>query len=62
MEQAITVIYILAEHPETIAEKLIKEIAACLLDKTTQDKEEQQNNQNGKYVLSCLDTCCYSTD
>lgn len=46
MEKAITVIYVLAEHPETIAENIIKKIAACLLDKTTQDKEEPRNNQN----------------
>ncbi|XP_066028149.1 condensin complex subunit 1 [Pocillopora verrucosa] len=46
MEKAITVIYVLAEHPETIAENVIKKIAACLLDKTTQDKEEPRNNQN----------------
>ena len=51
MEKAVTVIYVLAEHPETIAENIIKKIAACLLDKTTQDKEEPRNNQNGKYVV-----------
>jgi len=54
MEQALNVIYFLAEHPEKIAENLIKKIAACLLDKITQDKatseEEQgsQNKENGK--------------
>lgn len=56
MEKAITVIYVLAEHPETIAENVIKKIAACLLDKTTQDKEEPRNNQNGKYVVWCFKT------
>lgn len=56
MEQAITVIYFLAEHPEAIAEKIIKKIAACLLDKTTQDKEGQgsQDHHNGKYILTFL--------
>ena len=54
MEQALNVIYFLAEHPEKIAENLVKKIAACLLDKTTQDKatsEEEQGSQdkeNGK--------------
>ena len=54
MEQALNVIYFLAEHPETIAENLIKKIAACLLDKTTQDTvdreagEETQDKENGK--------------
>lgn len=49
MEQALNVIYFLAEHPEKIAEKLVKKIAACLLDKTTQDKatsEEEQGSQD----------------
>ncbi|KAJ7379610.1 meiotic chromosome condensation [Desmophyllum pertusum] len=52
MEQALNVIYFLAEHPETIAENLIKKIAACLLDKTTQDNvdreegEETQDKEN----------------
>lgn len=49
MEQALNVIYFLAEHPEKIAENLVKKIAACLLDKTTQDKatsEEEQGSQD----------------
>ncbi|KAJ7379614.1 meiotic chromosome condensation [Desmophyllum pertusum] len=52
MEQALNVIYFLAEHPETIAENLIKKIAACLLDKPTQDNvdreegEETQDKEN----------------
>ena len=56
MEQALNVIYFLAEHPEKIAENLVKKIAACLLDKTTQDKatsEEDQGSQdkeNGKKI------------
>lgn len=54
MEQALNVIYFLAEHPEKIAENIIKKIAACLLDKTTQDKvvteegEGSQATENGK--------------
>jgi len=54
MEQALNVIYSLAEHPEKIAENLIKKIAACLLDKMTQDKatsdDEQgsEDKENGK--------------
>lgn len=54
MEQALNVVYFLAEHPEKIAENIIKKIAACLLDKTTQDKaasEEEdgsQDKENGK--------------
>ena len=54
MEQALNVIYFLAEHPEKIAENIIKRIAACLLDKTTQDRvateegETSQDNENGK--------------
>ena len=62
MEQALNVIYFLAEHPEKIAENLVKKIAACLLDKTTQDKatsEEEQGSQdkeNGK-KKSTYDLC-----
>ena len=53
MEQALNVIYFLAEHPETIAESIIKKIAACLLDKpeNTVDPEEEttsEREENGK--------------
>ena len=57
MEQALNVIYFLAEHPEKIAENLIKKMAACLLDKITQDRatseEEQgsQDKQNGNLKI-----------
>lgn len=56
MEQALNVIYFLAEHPEKIAGIIIKKIAACLLDKATQDKVDteagngSQDNKNGKNV------------
>lgn len=62
MEQALNVIYFLAEHPEKIAENLVKKIAACLLDKTTQDKassEDEQGSQdkeNGKKTtMTCVE-------
>lgn len=53
MEQALNVIYFLAEHPETIAESIIKKIAACLLDKSENsvDAEEEttsEKRENGK--------------
>lgn len=54
VEQALNVVYFLAEHPEKIAENIIKKIAACLLDKTTQDMvvteegEGSQDTENGK--------------
>ena len=57
MEQALNVIYFLAEHPEKITENLIKKIAACLLDKITLDKaspEQEQGSQdkhNGKLKI-----------
>lgn len=58
MEQALNVIYFLAEHPERVAGIIIKKIAACLLDKTTQDKLDteaadagSQDNENGKSAL-----------
>ena len=60
MEQALNVIYFLAEHPEKVAENLIKKIAACLLDKITPDKaspEEEhgsQDKQNGNLKIQTL--------
>jgi len=51
MEQALNVIYSLAEHPEKLAENLIKKIAADMLgeDKATPDEEqESQDKENGK--------------
>lgn len=50
MEQALNVIYFLAEHPETIAENIIKKIAACLLDKSENmvDPEEETTSDRGE--------------
>ena len=50
MEQALNVIYFLAEHPETIAESIIKKIAACLLDKSENsvDAEEETTSEKGE--------------
>jgi len=53
MEQALNVIYFLAEHPETIAENIIKKLAASLLDKTEnsvdeEEGKESQDKDNGK--------------
>lgn len=50
MEQALNVIYFLAEHPETIAENIIKKIAACLLDKSENsvDAEEETTSEKGE--------------
>ena len=53
MEQALNVIYFLAEHPETIAENIIKKLAASLLDKSrnhgdTEERSESQDQENGK--------------
>lgn len=53
MEQALNVIYFLAEHPETIAENIIKKIAACLLDKSEnmvdpQEETTLDRGENGK--------------
>ena len=57
MEQALSVIYFLAEHPETIAENIIKKMAACLLEKSenkvdTDDGTESQDKENGKQMLT----------
>ena len=63
MEQALNVIYFLAEHPETITENLIKKIAACLLEKSdnkvdtdegteSQDKEDGKNSTNVNWFSS----------
>ena len=57
VEQALNVIYFLAEHPETIADNIIKKLAACLLDKSqnhehTEDISESQDSENGKNATS----------
>ena len=60
MEQALNVIYFLAEHPETIAENIIKKLAASLLDKSqnhldTEERSDSQDQENGKNAkLNCV--------
>ena len=59
MEQALNVIYFLAEHPETIAENIIKKLASCLLDKShnhldTDERSDSQDNENGKNATIVL--------
>ena len=53
MEQALNVIYFLAEHPETIAENILQKIATCLLEKSdnntdTEDSPKSPETENGK--------------
>ena len=53
VEQSLNVIYFLAEHPEKIAESIIKKLAACLLDKADVDTgtEQSQDKENGRKCL-----------
>jgi len=51
MEQALNVIYFLAEHPETIAENILQKIATCLLEKSdsntdTEDSPKSRETEN----------------
>lgn len=53
MEQALNVIYFLAEHPETIAENILQKMATCLLEKSdnnadTEDSPKSRETENGK--------------
>lgn len=53
MEQALNVIYFLAEHPETIAENILQKMATCLLEKSdnntdTEDSPKSPETENGK--------------
>lgn len=53
MEQALNVIYFLAEHPETIAEDILQKMATCLLEKSdnntdTEDSPKSCETDNGK--------------
>ncbi|XP_015767731.1 PREDICTED: condensin complex subunit 1-like [Acropora digitifera] len=51
MEQALNVIYFLAEHPETIAENILQKMATCLLEKSdnyadTEDSPKSRETEN----------------
>ena len=53
MEQALNVIYFLAEHPETIAENILQKMATCLLEKSdnntdTEDSPKSLETEYGK--------------
>ena len=53
MEQALNVIYFLAEHPETIAESILQKMATCLLEKSdnntdTEDSPKSCETDKGK--------------
>ena len=50
-EQAVNVIYSLAEHPDTVCEKILKKIAASHMAGVTEaesGKDNQTNNDNDK--------------
>lgn len=57
MEQALSVVYSLAEHPETIAENIIKKMAACLLDKSDNNTDSEGNGSDESTVYKDGGSC-----